>query len=109
MCGRYDLVVTGGMLTARFGVSPDEAGENWENWQPRYNIAPSQLNPVVVTSDDQGKRLVRMKWGLVPSWSKEPKTSFSTINARAETVTQKPAFRKLLASRRCLVPATGYF
>jgi putative SOS response-associated peptidase YedK len=116
MCGRYDLVVTGGMLAARFGVSAGKAGEDleaWQEWQPRYNIAPSQLNPVVVTADDQGKhssrRLVRMKWGLVPSWAKEPKTSFSTINARAETVTQKPTFRKLLSSRRCLVPATGYF
>jgi len=46
---------------------------------------------------------------LVPSWAREPRTSFSTINARAETITQKPAFRKLLSSRRCLVPATGYF
>ena len=68
MCGRYDLVVTGGMLAARFGVSSDEAGEelqDWQGWQPRYNIAPSQLNPVVVTADDEGKHpgrhLVRMK------------------------------------------------
>lgn len=109
MCGRYDLVVTGETLAVRFGVALGEAGENMQDWQPRYNIAPSQLNPVIVTADDQGRELVGMKWGLVPSWSKEPKTSFSTINARAETVTQKPAFRKLLTSRRCLVPATGYF
>ena len=50
-----------------------------------------------------------MKWGLVPRWAKEPKTSFSTINARAETITQRPAFRKLLSGKRCLVPATRYF
>jgi putative SOS response-associated peptidase YedK len=50
-----------------------------------------------------------MKWGLVPSWSEEPKTPFSTINARAETVTDKPAYRKPFKSQRCLVPATGYF
>jgi putative SOS response-associated peptidase YedK len=61
MCGRYDLVVTGGMLAARFGVSSDDGGEDWQAWQPRYNIAPSQLNPVVVTADDQEKHLVRMK------------------------------------------------
>jgi len=109
MCGRYDLIVTGQALAARFGVAPEQAGEVGQNWQPRYNIAPSQLNPVVVTADDQDKHLVTMKWGLVPSWAKEPKTSFSTINARAETITQKPAFRKLLTGRRCLVPATGYF
>ena len=115
MCGRYDLVVIGQMLAARFGVAPEQAGEvgqgleAWQNWQPRYNIAPGQRNPVVVANEDHGKQLLAMKWGLVPSWSSEPKTSFSTINARAETITQKPAFRKLIASKRCLVPATGYF
>jgi putative SOS response-associated peptidase YedK len=115
MCGRYDLIVIGQALAARFGVSPEQAGEvgqglaAWQAWQPRYNIAPSQLNPVVRTADDQGKQLVTMKWGLVPSWAKEPKTRFSTINARAETITQKPAFRRLLTGKRCLVPATGYF
>lgn len=122
MCGRYDLIVIGQALAARFGVAPEQAGEVAQNWQPRYNIAPSQLSPVVVTdipgvpTDDPGKhsgtpgrRLVVMKWGLVPSWAKEPRTSFSTINARAETITQKPAFRKLITGKRCLVPATGYF
>jgi putative SOS response-associated peptidase YedK len=115
MCGRYDLVVIGQALAARFGVTPEQAGEVAQAWQPRYNIAPSQLNPVVVrgmagvTADDQEKHLTMMKWGLVPSWAKAARTSFSTINARAETITQKPAFRKLLTGRRCLVPATGYF
>lgn len=109
MCGRYDLVVIGQALAARFGVAPEQAREVAQDWQPRYNIAPSQLNPVVVTADDHDKHLVTMKWGLVPSWAREPRTSFSTINARAETITQKPAFRKLLSGKRCLVPATGYF
>ena len=109
MCGRYDLIVIGQALAARFRVSPEQAGEVGQNWKPRYNIAPSQLNPVIVAADDQEKHLVAMKWGLVPSWAKEPKTSFSTINARAETITQKPAFRRLITSKRCLVPATGYF
>lgn len=113
MCGKYDLVVIGQALAARFGVTAEQAGEVGQNLQPRYNIAPGQLNPVVVTADEQdrhpGRRLVAMKWGLVPSWAKEPKTSYSTINARAETITEKPAFRRLLANKRCLVPATGYF
>ncbi len=112
MCGRYELIVIGQALAARFGVAPKQAGEvgqGLEAWQPRYNIAPSQLNTLVVSGHDQDKHLVTMKWGLVPSWAKEPRTSFSTINARAETITQKPAFRKLLTSKRCLVPATGYF
>ncbi|MDQ6694607.1 MAG: SOS response-associated peptidase [Chloroflexota bacterium] len=109
MCGRYDLIVIGQVLAARFRVTAEQAGEVGQNWQPRYNIAPSQLNPVVVAAENRGKDLVTMKWGLVPSWAKAPKTSFSTINARAETITQKPAFRKLLSGKRCLVPATGYF
>ncbi len=115
MCGRYDLVVIGQALAARFGVAAEQAGQVAQGlgaWQPRYNIAPSQLSPVVVrgvTADDQEKRLALMKWGLVPGWAKEARTSFSTINARAETITQKPAFRKLLTGKRCLVPATGYF
>jgi putative SOS response-associated peptidase YedK len=112
MCGRYDLIVIGQALAARFGVAPEQAGEVGQDWRPRYNIAPSQLNPVVVagaTAGGHDKHLVAMKGGLVPSWAKEPRTSFSTINARAETVTQKPAFRKLLTGKRCLVPATGYF
>ena len=94
-------------------MSPrSKRGKSGQNWQPRFNIAPSQLNPVVVTgvtANDQEKHLTMMKWGLVPGWAKEPKTSFSTINARAETITQKPTFRKLIAGKRCLVPATGYF
>ena len=112
MRGRYDLIVIGQALAARFGVAPEQGGtvgQGLEAWQPRYNVAPSQLNPVVVTADDQEKHLTMMKWGLVPGSAKEPKTSFSTINARAETITQKPAFRKLVTSKRCLVPATGYF
>ena len=92
MCGRYDLIIMGQALAARFGFAPEQAGEVGQGWQPRYNVAPSQLNPVVLTADDQEKHLAMMKWGLVPSWAKEPMTSFSTINARAETITQKPHF-----------------
>ena len=61
MCGRYDLIVIGQALAARFGVAPEQAGEVGQNWKPRYNIAPSQLNPVVVAADDQEKHLVTMK------------------------------------------------
>jgi hypothetical protein len=67
MCGRYDLIVVGQMLAARFGIAPEQAGEVGQGlgaWQPRYNIAPSQLNPVIVrgvTAEDQEKRLAMMK------------------------------------------------
>jgi putative SOS response-associated peptidase YedK len=121
MCGRYDLIATVEELAARFGVPTRDlsvplmtgrAKDTSFEWQPSYNIAPQQHNPVVVR-DDSGhnghSHLELMRWGLVPAWSNEAKVKFSTINARAETVATKPAFRKPLASKRCLVPATGYF
>lgn len=124
MCGRYDLDASAEELAARFGVPLRDLSVNLNvkgGWRPRYNIAPSQHNPVVVRrghgSDESvgsngssgENRLELMWWGLVPAWSREPKVAYSTINARAETVASKPAFRKPLSSRRCLVPATGYF
>ncbi|HVF99831.1 MAG TPA: SOS response-associated peptidase [Chloroflexia bacterium] len=128
MCGRYDLNAMAQALAERFGVPtrelsvplnvPATAGTAGlstranSGWQPRYNIAPQQHNPVIVGAcDGQGgqNQLELMRWGLVPAWSKESQVAYSTINARAETVASKPTFRKSLSSRRCLVPATGYF
>lgn len=119
MCGRYDLNITAMEIAARFRLlqqsksgNSDKAGEtiaNLAEWQPRYNIAPGQDNPVIVRGAGGHNQLEFMRWGLVPAWSKEPRVSYSTINARAETVAAKPTFRKALATQRCLVPATGYF
>lgn len=119
MCGRYDLNAIGQQLAARFaatshGMSGDghsvEVPSNLSvGWQPRYNIAPGQHNPVVVKDGSGHNRLELMRWGLAPAWSKEAQVAYSTINARAETVASKPAFRKPLATQRCLVPATSYF
>ncbi len=76
--------------------------------QPRYNIAPSQLSPVII--NDSGKHKLRMfKWGLVPSWSKDTKTGYRMINARAETISEKPSFKKPFKSQRCLVIADGFY
>ncbi len=78
---------------------------------PSYNIAPTQLAPVVVgplaTSPD--RRLVTARWGLVPSWAKDPGIGAKMFNARSETAAEKPSFRSAFAKRRCLVPATGYY
>jgi putative SOS response-associated peptidase YedK len=126
MCGRYDLNITAMAMAARFALSTRgesaESGESGVNeraaeailnleagWKPRYNIAPGLRNPVIVRDTGGRNELALMQWGLVPAWSREPKVSYSTINARAETVASKPTFRKALANRRCLVPATGYF
>jgi len=104
MCGRYTLEAGAAEFAARFGL-PLEQLPGWSG--PRYNIAPSQPNPVI--RNDGGLRVELMEWGLVPAWSKEPRTRYSTINARLETVAAKPAYRGPLHRQRCLVPATGYY
>jgi putative SOS response-associated peptidase YedK len=124
MCGRYDLDATIQELVARFGVPLRDVSVNLKvsrvvsagviaeanaGWDPKYNIAPSQHNPVLVRNVQGYNQLEFMQWGLVPAWSRQAKVPYSTINARAETVASKPAFRKPLATQRCLVPATGYF
>jgi putative SOS response-associated peptidase YedK len=91
-------------VAEHFGLDeiPDLLGE-------RYNIAPSQT-VAVVRLDDAGKRSLRMdRWGLIPSWAKDAKISFSLTNARAETVDEKPAFRSAFKARRCLIPTDGFF
>jgi putative SOS response-associated peptidase YedK len=101
MCGRYSLVPTE-RIAARFNIQQQPL-----TLSPRYNVAPSQSMPVVVRNSPN--RLVEMQWGLIPSWSKEPRTQFSTINARAETITKSPVFRGPFKSLRCLVPASGFY
>ena len=78
------------------------------DYRPRYNIAPSQDVPVVA-SDRRGRRLGLLRWGLVPSWADDLSIGSRMINARAETLLEKPAFKEATVSRRCLVPADGFF
>jgi putative SOS response-associated peptidase YedK len=104
MCGRYRLSRHKEMLAERFDV-------DWDNdWTPRYNIAPGQNVPVIRQDPDQPKRLgSRMRWGLIPSWAKDASIGYKMINARAETVATKPAFREAVKKRRCLIPADGFY
>jgi len=103
MCGRYTLVHGLKELRDRFEFDPGDA-----ELSPRYNLAPGQMAPVVVM--ENGRRVLRMmKWGLVPFWADDPKIGNRMINARGETVAQKPAFRRLLKRRRCLVLADGFY
>lgn len=78
------------------------------NLQPRFNIAPTQMAPVVRRSDD-GRRMDMLRWGLIPSWSKDKNIASKLINARGETVAQKPSFRDAYKKRRCLVPVDGFY
>lgn len=77
----------------------------WE--QPRYNIAPSQMVPVI--TNRKRKALTLLKWGLVPSWAKDPAIGNRMINARSETAAEKPSFRTAFKRKRCLIPSDGYF
>ncbi len=102
MCGRYVLTSTPEAIRALFGY-----GER-PNFPPRYNVAPTQPIPVVRLVD--GKRaFALMRWGLLPSWVKDPKTFPLLINARGESVLDKPAFRNAMRRRRCLVPTDGFY
>jgi putative SOS response-associated peptidase YedK len=104
MCGRYTLRAKLNQLLRQFAAEADDGVE----WEPRYNIPPTAPVPAVRMID--GKReLALLKWGLIPSWAKDTKIAYSTINARADTVATKPAFRTAFKKRRCLVLADGYF
>ena len=101
MCGRYSLICTDD-LGNRFRVHLSEPP-----CRSRFNVAPSQEMPIVVKAEQV--ELVMMAWGLVPHWAREPTQSHRPINARAETLTERPMFRGLLQHRRCLVPASGFY
>jgi putative SOS response-associated peptidase YedK len=103
MCGRFTISFVIG-LYERFNVKTHSV-----QIIPRYNIAPSQDAPVVIRvhRDGDENEIHVMKWGLIPSWSKDPSRSPKPINARGDTLEQKPMFRDLLRYKRCLVPATG--
>lgn len=102
MCGRYTLHTSIERLTEHFHL------RKTPEITPRFNIAPSQAIPAV-RGDSQNKELAMLRWGLIPGWAKEEKTPYSLINARAETVATKPAFRSAFRYRRCLIPADGFY
>lgn len=105
MCGRYRLSRRKQIVEEYFGSVSDE-----QDWEPRYNIAPTQ--PVAVirqTPKDSIRELSLMRWGLIPSWAKDSSAGANMINARSETVSTKPAFADSLKHRRCLIPADGFY
>ena len=108
MCGRYVLTSDGQTLARVFNAEPGVTVK------PRYNIAPSQPIPIIRASQQPpdkgpGRRLVMVRWGLVPRWADDPSIGYRMINARAETAASKPAYRAAMKYRRCLVPADGFF
>lgn len=106
MCGRYTLDETPEQLAARLGCAVPPA------FPPRFNIAPA--TPVIIAREDApdrpaGRELTLVRWGLLPSWVKDPKQFPLLLNARAETIAVKPAFRAAIRHHRCIIPATGWY
>lgn len=101
MCGRYTLKSDGRQVAKVFGLAESPG------LSERYNIAPTQSVPVVL--EENGRKLQEMHWGLIPSWADDPSIGFRMINARAETVSEKPSYRSAFKRRRCLVVADGFY
>ena len=107
MCGRYVLKANLPDIARMLGMDPDVLADG--ELEPRYNIAPT-TEVLACRSERPGeKALARLRWGLVPHWAKAPDGNYRMINARAETVAGKPAFRSAFRQRRCLIPADGYY
>ncbi len=110
MCGRYSLTIELAELTGRFGFAAGELA-----MPPRFNVAPTQGVLTVVGGRREGKGAAKerraglMRWGLIPAWAKDAGGNNPLINARAETLTDKPSFREALERRRCLIPADGFY
>ncbi|MDD9992253.1 MAG: SOS response-associated peptidase [Rhodospirillales bacterium] len=103
MCGRFTQRMTWRELHERMGLLGTPL-----NLRPRYNVAPSQ-DVAIVRANDDGRSLCMLRWGLVPSWAREPNIGYKLINARSETAAEKPSFRSAYRHRRCLIPADGFY
>ena len=104
MCGRFALFTPAGELAGQFGV------EIGGDLPPRYNIAPTQpVAAVRLRAGDGEREFIFLRWGLIPSWAKDMGIGSRLINARSESVTEKPSFRAAFKRRRCLIPADGFY
>jgi putative SOS response-associated peptidase YedK len=102
MCGRFTLFLDAETLQDEFGLA-----EVQPEYGPHYNLAPTQ--PVAVITNAQNRRMDFMRWGLVPYWAKDPSIGSKMINARSETIQEKPSFKNAFQKRRCLIPADGFY
>ncbi|MBM4762014.1 SOS response-associated peptidase [Bacillus sp. B15-48] len=105
MCGRFTLTATTEQLMGRFEI---ESFLLEADYAPNYNVAPSQSVPAVINNGNINK-MGFLKWGLIPPWAKETKIGYKMINARAETLIEKPSFRHAYRKKRCLIPADSFY
>jgi putative SOS response-associated peptidase YedK len=103
MCGRFNLLIAPEQLKQHFQLN------RLREYEPLYNIAPGQKILSIVQLEDGSHKAVYLWWGLIPSWAKDRKIGHRLINARAETIAEKPSFRAAYRKRRCLVAATGFY
>ncbi|AZS15382.1 SOS response-associated peptidase [Paenibacillus lutimineralis] len=104
MCGRFTITAPIEDIMIQYYVDKNTN----INYKPIYNAAPMQYVPAIVQGKD-GNRLGELRWGLVPNWAKDSKIGSKMINARAETIMEKPSFNRLLSSRRCVIPSDGFY
>ncbi len=105
MCGRYTLRTSAAEVARMFDLQLSLLPA----MVARYNIAPTQDAPAIRAAAGGGRELTMLRWGLIPSWADDPAIGSKMINARAETVAEKPSYKKALAQRRCLIIADGYY
>ena len=105
MCGRFTLFAPYYEIIDRFDI---ESAFAESDYIPSYNIAPSQ-QVVAIINDGKKNRLGHLRWGLIPPWAKDEKIGYKMINARAETVAEKPSFRKAFQKQRCIIPADSFY
>lgn len=104
MCGRFSQTASPEVIAQQFALDDPPL------FKPRYNIAPSQsIAAIRIDPDATTRKFVMLRWGLIPSWAKDPKIGNQCINAKAETVAEKPSFRSAFKKRRCLVIADGFY
>jgi len=108
MCGRFAFYSPSEATAALFGVD-GELAHDVVGTEPRYNIAPTQYVAAIRDNNEQRRELVTLRWGLVPFWAKDPSIGNRMINARAETVAEKPSYRAAFKHRRCIVLADGFY
>jgi len=107
MCGRYALNISGEDLALEFAAGIKDATFSASNW----NISPTTLIPFINAEDEKGeiRNINTASWGLIPSWANDASRAANAINARVESISEKPTFKSALKSRRCLIPVTGYY
>lgn len=103
MCGRYAFFSPAEAVRRTFEI------DELPPLEPRYNIAPTQPVPVLRATGSGGRKLGLLRWGLIPSWAKDPSIGNRMINARGETLTERPAYRSAYRRRRCILPADGWY